>query len=136
MTQASVGVSVRKHRSAVTNGRKPFLTRTTRKTPEYRRLADLLAQLFKDRGGIENLSIEAQSSCRVYAGLCVQQEIILGKLAAGESVDSSDLARMAYALERARRAIEVPKRPTARKGRVVAIIPGAGAPITGKETAL
>ncbi|ACB26122.1 hypothetical protein [Methylobacterium radiotolerans] len=136
MTLASKGRSAAKGRSAVTNGRKPFLIQTTRKTPEYRRLKDILDRLFKERGGLENLSIEVQSSCRVFAGLVVQQEIILGRVAAGEAVDSSDLARMAYALERARRAIEVPKRSAAKKGRVVAIIPGAGAPFAGKETAL
>lgn len=96
-------------------------------------MRDILNQLFNDRGGIENLSIEVQSSCRVYAGLCVQQEVILGRLAAGEAVDSSDLARMAYALERARRAMGEPsKRPAARKGRVVSITSGAGAPPIGE----
>ncbi|CAA2157070.1 hypothetical protein MBRA_02487 [Methylobacterium brachiatum] len=131
MTQSS------KLKSAVTNGRKPFLIRTTRKTAEYRRLKDILDRLFNDRGGLENLSIEVQSSCRAYAGLCVQQEITLGKLAAGEAVDSLALARMACELERARRAMgdPLPKRPAARKGRVVAIISGAGAPF-GKDPAL
>lgn len=119
-------------RSAVSNGRRHFLNRT-RNSPESRRLRDILNQLFNDRGGIANLSIEAQSSCRVFAGLCVQQEIMLGKLAAGEAVDSSDLARTAYALERARRAMGGPpsKRPAARKGRIVSVTSGAGVPPIG-----
>jgi hypothetical protein len=93
-------------------------------------LRDLLDQLFKDRGGKENLSIETQAACQTYAVLCVQQEIILGKLAAGEAVESSDLTRISGALKRARREMGEPvsKRPIARKGRIVSITSGAGVP--------
>ena len=136
MTLASKGRSAAKGRSAVTNGRKPFLTRTTRKTPEYRRLKDLLDQLYKDHGGLENLSIEKQICAKVLAGWIVQQEITLGKLAAGEAVDVSDLTRISNALDRARRAMGDPpsKRPTARRGRIVSITSGAGAPPIGETS--
>ncbi|KQP91548.1 hypothetical protein ASF57_23040 [Methylobacterium sp. Leaf117] len=119
------------NRSAVTNGKRPFLRRIAGGATEAsRRYADILAALFVERGGVEAMTVAVQEACRSYCGLAVRMEELHADLVAGKPVANSTLCRVSNSLTRARCAMgEPPTKRAAAKPQALAVpAPGSGTP--------
>ncbi len=119
------------NRSRLTNGRPLF---PGRPTADSRRLEDITRALIAERSGDDSPTMSLESAARAVALLTLQVEKLSVQAAAGEAVASADLVKVTGALLRARKELgpPLPKPTAARKGRVVSMKPGAGAPPFGE----
>lgn len=79
-----------KHRSGVTNGTRTHI-REVGQTEVARRYRDLLEQAERERGGKEAMPIHTQTAARLWAGHAVAAELIIGRIAAGETLSAEEL---------------------------------------------